>query len=133
MKISREDKFIGGSILIIILLIVGWVFWNGYKNDQIAKEAGKRAASEERIKQLQKEFDIRDNEIKALVEEKGKLQAVLEYQKNNPNIIIKKYETIHNSVDALSNSKQFELFSIALYDYRNNKERYSISRFKRGN
>lgn len=127
---SKEDKFIGICILIVTAVIVGSVLWSGHKDNQLIQETTKRIDAEERIKSLGREFDARTAEIDSLKQVKIKLEAVVDYQKKNPSIIIQKYEKERAAIDTLSNSKSFELFSINLDEYLTHKERYLLSRFK---
>lgn len=115
---------------VIVVLIVTGVGVNSYIDNRLIKETAQRVKIEEMLEQKAKEFDIVQLEKAALKEDKIKLQAVVDYQSKNPTIIIQKYEKEHSNIDNLSNSKQFELFSINLYEYNSNKERYSLLRFK---
>ncbi len=130
MNLSREDKFIVVCILIVIAVIVGCVLWNGYKDKQLIQETTKRVAAEERIKQDAKEYSSRAKVIDSLQIWSIKQEAIIEYQKKNPSIIIEKYEKEHATLDTISNSKSFELFSINIESYKANKDRYRLLRFK---
>ncbi len=129
MNKTLRNILIGIGILALMILtgtIVGTI-----KDHQVAEQAKKYALAEEYIKQNAVVHAANKKEIDSLKIDRAGLVAVIAFQKNNPQIIIQKYETIHNSIDQLSPNDNHKLFTANIAKYNSNRERYSLHRFKR--
>lgn len=116
---------------VIALVIITGICVNAWKDQQLVNETTKRVVAEEKIKQLAYDHQSNKKFIDSILTDRAALVAVIEYQKSNPQIIIKKYEAIHHNIDLLSPDDGFKLFTSNIRDYNANRKRYSLSRFNR--
>ena len=123
-------KKAGYILLVLVALIATGITVNWWKEQQLIKEVTKRTVLEESIKQKYVQHEQNKKMIDSLLSDRNKLSAIIEYQKQNPQIIIKKYETIHYNIDQLDPNSNFLLFTGNLQKYKSNRERYSLLRFK---
>jgi hypothetical protein len=130
-KLNHNFRNLLLGVVILAFLIFAGVSFSAWKDRQITKEITKRVAAEEKIKSLARDHTENKKAIDSMLTDRAKLIAVIEYQKNNPNIIIQKYETIHHNIDQLAPADNYKLFTANLIKYKRNKERYSLQRFKR--
>ena len=117
-------------LLVLVALIATGITVNWWKEQQLIKEVTKRTVLEESIKQKDVQHQQNKKVIDSLLSDRNKLSAIIEYQKQNPQIIIKKYETIHYNIDQLDPNSNFLLFTGNIQKYKSNRERYSLLRFK---
>ena len=127
---SRKYKIVVGVVLGIILLFGGYKILQSVMDNITKDEITKRVEAEMELKQLKKEYAVRDIEIDSLKTGLVKLNAVIEYQKKYPQIIVKKYEIKSDSIAKLPPSEQYKLFSSNINNYLANRNRYSLQRFK---
>lgn len=118
------------SLLILVVIIATGISVNWWKERQLVNEVVKRTTLEEAIRKEAVQHELNKKVIDSLVIDREKLSAIIEYQKQNPQIIIKKYETIHRSIDQLDPNANFLLFTGNIQKYKSNRERYSLLRFK---
>lgn len=124
------NKILIGLGILALMIITGSIV-NTIKNRQIATQAAKYAITEEYLKQKALEHVIDKKEIDSLKTDRAGLIAIIDFQKNNPHIIIQKYETIHHGIDQLSPNDNHKLFTGNIAKYNTNRKRYSLHRFKR--
>lgn len=129
MKKSLRNILIGLGI--IALVIATGIIVGAIKDRQIIEQSTKRAIAEDYVKRNAMVHAANKKEIDSLKNDRAALVAVIEFQKNNPQIIIQKYETIHNSIDQLSPNDNYRLFTGNIAKYNSNRKRYSLQRFKR--
>lgn len=121
------------AIGILAIVIVAGFLFNGYKDRQTEKEIKKRVLLEDFVKKKGAEHIAIQKEIDSMKVEKKILVAIIEHQKNNPQIIIQKYEIEHKNIDNLTPSQSFDLFTSNLNYYKSHRGHYSLERFKRRN
>lgn len=114
---------------IIVLMIITGISVNAWKENQLIKETTKRAAAEEKVKQLAQDHLQNKKIIDSMLTDRASMIAVIEYQKKNPQIIIQKYEAIHHDIDLLSPDEGYKLFTANINAYNTNRKRYSLQRF----
>lgn len=117
-------------ILIVAILFITVFMFNSYKEKELNKLFKEKIEAEIQLKQYKKEYANRKLYIDSLIVGLQKKIAIIEYQKKFPKKIIKKYENKADSIINLSSSEQYKLFTNNLEKYQNNRERYSLSRFK---
>lgn len=116
---------------VIALMIIAGICVNTWKDNQLVKETTRRVIAEEKIKQLAQDHLQNKKIIDSMLTDRAALVAVIEYQKNNPQLIIQKYEAIHRNIDLLSPDDGYKLFTANITAYNANRKRYSLQRFKR--
>lgn len=126
---NKRNIFIGLGI--IALMIITGISVNTWNDHQLINETTKRVVAEEKVKQLAHDHELNRKFIDSVLTDRAALVAVIEYQKNNPQLIIQKYEAIHHDIDLLSPDDGFKLFTNNIRDYNANRKRYSLSRFAR--
>lgn len=117
----------------LIVLVTGAMLFNSYKDRQIVRETTKLVHAQDRIKLLQSEVAELQVDKDSIKKNIDSLNIILEYQKNNPSIIIKENAKIHIDLDKLDALNSIKLFSENCDEYNRNRERYSLSRFAKPN
>lgn len=116
---------------VIALIIITGISVNAWKDNQLVKETTRRVIAEEKIQQLAQDHLQNKKIIDSMRTDRAALVAVIEYQKNNPQLIIQKYEAVHRNIDLLSPDDGYKLFTASINAYNANRKRYSLQRFKR--
>jgi hypothetical protein len=119
------------SLGILVVVITTGILVYAYKERQLVKETTMRIIAENKIKQLATIHIINKKTIDSMMVDRASLVAIIDYQKNNPQIIIEKYETVHHNIDLLSRNDNYRLFTGNIAKYNSNRKRYSLQRFKR--
>lgn len=79
----------------LFIFVSYFAFVKKWDNSQLRED---KIRGEERIKQYEVDFKLQRHYTDSVKESNTAMKAVIEYQKENPKIIEKKYETILNGV-----------------------------------
>lgn len=94
---SKNRIIICFVILFAVLLLAGY-FLNQYHRNKEANMKEENVRSEERIKLKEAELTRLVPKLDSLKSDISQMNAIIEYQKNNPQIIREKYVEIRNNV-----------------------------------
>ena len=119
MTEKQKNKLITYLSAAIILLIIVCVFINNYHNNKNKKQEEEKIRSDERIKSLEKEISVLKPQYDSLKSEGVKKEAIIEYQKKNPQIIHEKYVEIRNGVFSLDVDSKISYLSNRLSEKNN--------------
>jgi len=128
MSRSLRNSLIALGVLIVV--IATWLISGSIHDAVLTKRAKNIALMEEYIRQKGEEHIAIQKEITVMKTDKKVLEEIIKYQKNNPQIIIQKYEIEHENIDNLSPSESFKLFTSNIRDYKSKRGHYSLERFK---
>lgn len=95
--------------VILGLLLLGFIGKNKYT--ELEKE---KTRSEERIKFYEQDAKKQKAVTDSLLVNAASLNAVIEYQKKNPKIIVEKYDKIRSNLNLLNTDEQIEYLANAL-------------------
>lgn len=128
-KINLNRLLIVVIVIIILLIITSYI--RSYKESELVRQTTIRVESEMRFKQLAVDIVVLKNKADSLKNKNTELENIIIYQKNNPALIIKKYETISVNIDNLDAIQSIQLFSNNITKFNNNRERYELYRFNK--
>lgn len=103
-SVTIREIFVWGAFIIAAY----FAFVKKWDNVQLRED---KIRSEERIKEYQKDAKLQEHYTDSVKESNTAMKAVIEYQKDNPKIIEKKYETILNGVLSLPTDDKIRYFA----------------------
>lgn len=118
------------AISVVVLLIAAWIGFRTIHDKNLERTSIERTVAIEKIKQLSAKHAVYVAEIESMKVDKKILEAIIVNQRENPQIIIQKYEIEHKNIDNLSPSESYKLFTINIANYKANRGHYSLERFK---
>jgi hypothetical protein len=128
MAIKKNTRYLIGTGTVLVL-IIGAILFNGWKERQFLKEHAEKVEAEIRYKdaviEAAKLIKKKDS-LESVIVRKQKLIDELE---NNPTVIIKNNDKSHLTIDRLNAYNSAYLFSNNIARYKGNRERYSLHRF----
>lgn len=105
-----KEKISGREILLIALCLF-LALYSFLKADDRDKLREEKARSEERIKQYQKEAKQQASITDSLKTKVSTYEGVIAYQKENPKIIIEKYDKARGKLNLLNTDDQIDFLS----------------------
>lgn len=126
----RKYRIAGYLFTCLITICFISVFIRNNADNSIKEEITKRVESEFRFNQLVKDYAILRSDRDSIHEQFEKYLLVVENQKKHPKIIVIKHELKADSISKLPPSEQYKLFTANINKYINNRDRYSLQRFK---
>lgn len=117
---TKNILIISGIVLFVLLLIGAYFLHKHHLNKEASLEE-ENIRSEERIKIKQAENDKLKLNLDSLKTDISTLSAVIDYQKNNPQIIREKYVEIRNNVVSYTVDDKIKYLSNRLSKKGNNR------------
>lgn len=102
----------------ICLFLTFYSFNKKRDNEQIIED---KIRAEERIKQYQQESKLQYLISDSISQKNKSLEAIIEYQKKNPKIIIEKYDKIRNNINLLNADESISYLSNQLSKESDNR------------
>lgn len=124
---EKKYKIVIVGVLLIVVIIGGIGLFKAWQEKRLIEATKARTEAEMKLIQLKKEYYQRGVVIDSMKTELNKTLAVIEYQKKYPQVIIKNYVAKKDSINNLSPSESFKLFTANLEYYKANRKRYDMA------
>ena len=130
MKVNRNIIIVAAILAIVVVFFVVLSLIKGSYEKRLKEEITKRVESEMRLKQLVKDYALLRAERNTAIESRDLTEKNYNNQKQRIKNIIDDNEKMHRNIDSLSADEAYLLYTNNIKQYKFNRERYNLTRFR---
>jgi len=126
---NRPVKNILIGVGVFVVIIATYMITNSIADNRLIEKTKKVTKLQDSIEFLNTDIAIQKTGILSEKRITDSLSIIIEFQKNNPTVIIRENDRIKIDINRLDALNSIKLFSDNIKKYETNKERYSLHRF----